>query len=64
VAPKNYGGLGLGLFVAHTIVKAHGGRLTVESAPGHGATFIVELPRAAPAVGPAAMGRESGAGLA
>jgi signal transduction histidine kinase len=49
VAPKNYGGLGLGLFVAHTIVEAHAGRLTVESTPGHGATFILELPRAAPA---------------
>jgi PAS domain S-box-containing protein len=40
-------GLGLGLFVAKEIVQAHGGDLRVESKPGDGATFIVELPRSA-----------------
>jgi len=37
-------GTGLGLSVAHGIVQEHGGRIWAESAPGKGATFIVELP--------------------
>ena len=35
---------GLGLSVAHGIVREHGGRLWAENAPGGGARFIVELP--------------------
>jgi PAS domain S-box-containing protein len=38
-------GTGLGLYITHDIVKRHGGSLTVQSAPGQGATFTVELPR-------------------
>ena len=38
-------GVGLGLCVAKRITEAHGGRLTVESAPGRGSTFRVRLPR-------------------
>lgn len=38
-------GLGLGLFIAREIVTAHGGTITVESQPGHGAAFEVVLPR-------------------
>ncbi len=38
------GGLGLGLWLSRAIVEAHGGTLTVESAPGAGATFVVSLP--------------------
>jgi signal transduction histidine kinase len=41
----HYGGLGLGLFITKQIVLAHGGSLRVESVPGSGATFVVELPR-------------------
>jgi signal transduction histidine kinase len=38
-------GLGLGLWIARSMVAAHGGELQVESAPGEGATFTVSLPR-------------------
>jgi PAS domain S-box-containing protein len=37
-------GVGLGLFIAHSLVEAHQGRLTVESTPGQGTTFTVWLP--------------------
>jgi two-component system NtrC family sensor kinase len=42
-------GTGLGLAVSAGIVREHGGALRVETAPGAGATFVVELPAAAPA---------------
>ncbi|MGC3997791.1 MAG: ATP-binding protein [Anaeromyxobacter sp.] len=44
VSPRNFGGLGLGLWIARSLVEAHGGRIGVLSAPGHGATFTVDLP--------------------
>jgi signal transduction histidine kinase len=44
--PRNIGGLGLGLYISRQIVEAHGGELRVESEPGHGATFIFDLPAA------------------
>ncbi|NER61195.1 hybrid sensor histidine kinase/response regulator [Pseudomonas sp. MAFF212428] len=37
-------GLGLGLYISEQIVLAHGGSITVHSAEGEGATFIVRLP--------------------
>jgi signal transduction histidine kinase len=37
-------GLGLGLAICREVVNRHNGRLTVESAPGQGATFILSLP--------------------
>jgi signal transduction histidine kinase len=39
-------GLGLGLNLVRAIVQAHGGTVTVETAPGEGARFIVRLPMA------------------
>lgn len=44
VSAQHYGGFGLGLFIARQLVEAHGGTLAVESSPGEGAVFTVELP--------------------
>ena len=38
------GGTGLGLALVKHILNRHGGRLTIESTPGQGATFTVHLP--------------------
>jgi PAS domain S-box-containing protein len=37
-------GLGLGLFITHQVVRAHGGRIDVRSTADDGTTFIVTLP--------------------
>jgi CheY-like chemotaxis protein len=39
-----YGGSGLGLAISQELAGAMGGRIDVESAPGQGTRFIVELP--------------------
>ncbi|EPX59796.1 hypothetical protein D187_002540 [Cystobacter fuscus DSM 2262] len=44
VSERHYGGLGLGLFITQQVTEALGGRIRVQSAPGSGSTFIVELP--------------------
>ncbi|MCP3143620.1 PAS domain-containing sensor histidine kinase [Pyxidicoccus xibeiensis] len=48
VSTRNYGGLGLGLFITRRIVEAHQGTLRAESQQGQGATFTVELPLTSP----------------
>jgi len=38
-----FGGIGLGLSITNQVIKQHNGRLTVESEPGQGSTFSVQL---------------------
>lgn len=37
-------GVGLGLFVSHSIIRQHGGTIQVESELGRGTTFTIRLP--------------------
>lgn len=46
VSLQQFGGLGLGLYIASEIIKLHHGKLSVESESNAGAEFTVELPRA------------------
>jgi len=41
------GGTGLGLPLARRIVRMHGGDIDIDSQPGHGASFVIRLPRTA-----------------
>jgi signal transduction histidine kinase len=49
---KNADGLGLGLYIAHEIVVAHGGTIGVTSTAKEGTTFTVRVPRRPPADSP------------
>ena len=48
VSGRHYGGLGLGLFIARTIIEHLGGTLHVEPGEERGSRFLVELPRGGP----------------
>jgi signal transduction histidine kinase len=45
VSERNYGGLGLGLWISQQLVLRLGGHIGVRSEQGKGATFTLELPR-------------------
>jgi len=42
--PGSHPGTGLGLFICSQIIRTHQGRMWVESTPGEGTTFIIDLP--------------------
>jgi signal transduction histidine kinase len=44
VSSRQYGGLGLGLYIVRTIVETMGGLVRCEPTPGGGSTFLVALP--------------------
>src|SRR5205814_3394111 len=44
VSSRHYGGLGMGLYITRQIVEAHGGTVQVDSVPGAGAAFTINLP--------------------
>ncbi len=44
VSTKGPQGTGLGLSISYGIIREHGGDITVQSTPGAGATFAIELP--------------------
>jgi two-component system nitrogen regulation sensor histidine kinase NtrY len=44
-------GTGLGLAIVQSVVTDHGGTINVESTPGQGTTFIIDLPRSTAAIG-------------
>ncbi|MEW5984230.1 MAG: ATP-binding protein [Acidobacteriota bacterium] len=48
-------GTGLGLTVAYAIVSEHGGRLWLDSSPGRGASFYIEMPATGGKLKPAAV---------
>lgn len=41
---RQYGGVGMGLYVVKLVAEAHGGSIRVESTPGEGSTFTLTLP--------------------
>jgi signal transduction histidine kinase len=52
VPARNYGGLGLGLYLVRVVVEAHGGTVHAESKLGEGTTFTVALPQPAASASP------------
>jgi signal transduction histidine kinase/FixJ family two-component response regulator len=48
VSVRNYGGLGLGLYMTRQIAQSHGGSIGATSTPGEGAAFTIRLPMGQP----------------
>jgi len=47
-SPRREAGLGLGLFIAEQVIRAHRGEIAVRSAVGSGTCFTLSLPRSRP----------------